>query len=389
MVRQRQIRIGREGVYYSLVLLAVLVGATARQLNLLMLVGSMLAGPLLFSLIYGRVALRRIVVRRKLPPDLRADQQLTVDISVTNCRRWIGIWTIEVEDRVERQGTAQSDNGAVTVGVFCPHIAPRETKQVSYRGHLPKRGRYGFGPLRISTRFPLGLIRHSLVLDQNDALLVHPKLGRLSHDWAEVVRENPMGTQRMQRRGLLEADFYGLRDWRPGDSRRSIHWRTSARRGSLVVRQFEQRRSQDLALLVDLWQPPSPTEQHLKNVEKAVSFAATVIAEACRQSGRNLMLTLAAATAAHRAGTASPFFFREQMDLLALVAPHTQPHLPQSLGHALALVSLSTPTLLISTRPIEWDALRAAAAERDVELAGRQLQCIDVGSEESNRFYQD
>ncbi len=389
MARQRQIRIGREGVYYSLVLLAVLVGATVRQLNLLMLVGSMLAGPLLFSLIYGRLALRRIAVKRKLPPDLRADQRLMVDISVTNCRRWIGIWTIEVEDKVERHDTAQPEHGAVTVGVFYPHIAARETKQVSYQGHLPRRGRYDFGPLRISTRFPLGLIRHSLILDQDDALLVHPKLGRLSHDWAEVVHENPMGTQRMQRRGLLEADFYGLRDWRPGDSRRSIHWRTSARRGSLVVRQFEQRRSQDLALLVDLWQPSSPDAQHLENVEKAVSFAATVIADACRQSGRNLMLNLAAATAVHRAGTASPFFFREQMDLLALVAPHSEPRLPPSLGHALALVSLSTPTLLISTRPIEWESLRAAAAERDVELARRQLQCIDVGSEELTRYYQD
>lgn len=275
------------------------------------------------------------------------------------------------------------------VGVFYPHIAARETKQVSYQGQLPQRGRYGFGPLRVSTRFPLGLVRHSLVLDQQDVLLVHPKLGRLSHDWAQVVHENPAGTQRMQRRGLLEADFYGLRDWRPGDSRRSIHWRTSARRGSLVVRQYEQRRSQDLALLVDLWQPPRPTEQQLENVEKAVSFAATVIADACRQSGRNLTLSLAADIAVHRAAPASPFFFREQMDLLALVAPHAEPHLPPTLGHALALVGRSTPTLLISTRPIQWEALRAAAAERDVDLAGRQLQCIDVGSEELARYYQD
>lgn len=94
---------------------------------------------------------------------------------------------------------------------------------------------------------------------------------------------------------MLEADFYGLRDWRPGDSRRWIHWRTSARRGSLVVRQFEQRRSQDLALLVDLWQPTQPSEAELAHVETAVSFVATLLADACQQSGRQLMIQIAAA----------------------------------------------------------------------------------------------
>ncbi len=62
MANQRRIRISREGLSYTLVVLAVLTGAVARQLNLLMLLGSVLAGPLLFSLIYGRLALRRLVV---------------------------------------------------------------------------------------------------------------------------------------------------------------------------------------------------------------------------------------------------------------------------------------------------------------------------------------
>ena len=388
MARQRQIRICREGAYYILVVVAVLAGGTVRQLNLLMLLGSILAGPLLFSLIYGRLALRRIEVSRKLPSQSRADERLVVDVRVTNFRRWLAVWALQVEDIVQQEGTAQAAGEKVGVSVFYPAIAARETKQVSYDGRLPQRGRYRFGPLRVSTRFPLGLIRHGLLLEQNEELIVHPKLGRLAHDWAQVVRESPTGSQSMSRRGLLEADFYGLRDWRPGDSRRSIHWRTSARRGSLVVRQFEQRRSQDLAILVDLWQPPDATDEQFENVETAISFAATVIAEACRQSGRHLVLEMAARERLSRTGTASPLFFREQMDALSLIMPHNEPGFPRSLGHAVALVPPSLPILLISTRPIDLEALGKAAAERDVVLAGRWLRGVDVASDELARYFE-
>jgi uncharacterized protein (DUF58 family) len=387
MARQSQIRIGREGLYYTVVLLAVLFGAVSRQLNLLMLLGSVLAGPLLFSLIYGRITLRRLTVERKLPPHLRADERLIVDVNVTNARRWPSAWTIEVEDFVEREGSSSSPGARAGVCVFYPNIAGTQKKQVSYEGRLPQRGHYRFGPLRVSTRFPLGLVRHTLVFDQADALLVHPKLGRLTHDWAKVMRENAAGSQPMQRRGLLEADFYGLRDWRTGDSRHWIHWRTSARRGSLVVRQFEQRRSEDLALLVDLWQPSDPSEQQVENVETAVTFVATVIAQACRRPGHNLILSLAAHELLHRSGPASPVFFREQMDALSVATAHDGADFPRVLGHALALVPPSMPTLIVSTRAVDWEALYAAAAERDVRTAGRQLQSVNVAGDELVRYF--
>jgi uncharacterized protein (DUF58 family) len=388
MARQRHIRICREGVYYLLVVSAVLVGGTARQLNLLMLLGGVLAGPLLFSVVYGRLALRRIRVERTLPSQSSADSPLSVDLSVANLRRWLAIWTIEVEDTVERRGTVEAPGDRVRVSVFYPIIASRETRHASYQGRLPLRGKYRFGPVRVSTRFPLGLIRHTLIIEQNAELTVHPRLGRLTQDWAKVVRESPAGSQSKARRGLLEADFYGLRDWRPGDSRRSIHWRTSARRGSLVVRQFEQRRSQDLALMVDLWQPRDPTDSQLGHVETAVSFVATLIAEATRQKGRHLVLQMAAEEPLFRSGSVSPLFFREQMDALSVILPHHEAEFPRSLGQAVALVPPSLPIVLVSTRPIDREALAAAAADREVDWAGRWLQTVDVSSDELSRYFQ-
>jgi hypothetical protein len=139
--------------------------------------------------------------------------------------------------------------------------------------------------------------------------------------------------------------------------------------------------------LVDLWQPPDATDEQFENVETAISFVATVIAEACRQPGRHLVLEMAAHERLSRTGTASPLFFREQMDALSLIMPHNEPRFPRSLGHAVALVPPSLPILLISTRPIDLEALGEAAAERDAVLAGRWLRGVDVASDELARYF--
>ncbi len=388
MAQKRRLSICREGFYYTLVVLAILFGATFRQLNLLILLGAVLAGPLAFSLIYGRLALRRFSIRRILPQELRADQRLTVDVNVTNYRRWLRIWSIEVEDRVLRDDAGAPAAAATGVSVFFPAIGAGETLRGFYQGLLPRRGCYHFGPLRVSTRFPLGLVRHSLLVDELNSLVVHPKLGVLTHDWTQVRRQTASEGKGVRQRGAAEADYYGLRDWRSGDSRRWIHWRSTARRGAPVVRQFEERRSRDLALLVDLWQPAEPRDEHLENIETTVSFVATLIGEACRQPGRRLYLGMAAATFLERSGPASPLFFRQQMDDLALVEPHHDARLPAALAHMLAHVPPEIPTLLVSTRPIDWEAFTSAAAEQNTLVAGRHLQSVNTSSEELARYFE-
>ena len=148
MTRLWRTRLSREGVYYCLVVLAVLSGAVGRQLNLLMLVGSVLAGPFFFSLIYGRLALRRLAVERKLPSHLHAAARLAVDVSVTNHRRWLGVWGVEVQDVVQREG-ARGSAVEVPAAVFFTHISAGETSHTHYSARLTRRGRYRLGPLRL------------------------------------------------------------------------------------------------------------------------------------------------------------------------------------------------------------------------------------------------
>src|SRR6185436_14528132 len=133
---------------------------------------------------------------RKLPSHLHAAARLAVDVSVTNHRRWLGVWGVEVQDVVQREG-ARGSAVEVPAAVFFTHISAGETSHTHYSARLTRRGRYRLGPLRLVSRFPLGLVRHSRIVPDTTTLIVHPKLGRLTRNWAHIARENATGGQRM------------------------------------------------------------------------------------------------------------------------------------------------------------------------------------------------
>ncbi len=301
----RHYSICTEGWYYLVVLGFVLGGALLRNMNLLLVLFGMMASPLVLNWRLVRATLARLEVRRKLPKSVSAGELLVVELEAVNPRRRLGSWAVAAEDVIGREGGGDPQV-EIAASVLFSHVPAGQSRRETYRGRLMQRGRYRFGPLRISTRFPFGLVRMSTTLDQPQTLLVQPRLGRLTRRWQRLHLSADVGASRVQRKqGLLEGDFYGLRDWRTGDSRRWIHWRTSARRQVPAVRQFEQRRNQDLALIVELWQPAEPKARDRENVELAVSFAASIVSDLCRRGGRSLWVGLAAAAPRHDHGPAS------------------------------------------------------------------------------------
>ena len=235
--------------------------------------------------------------------------------------------------------------------------------------------------------FPLGLVRHSVVIDKSEVLLVHPRLGELKHDWSRELRENAGGSQAAcsvadcWKPIFTASNCAGRQPPLDPLARRPAAERWSCGSSSSVV-------AKTWHCWSTLWQPAEPSEQQLENVETAITFVATVIAQACRKPGHNLILSLAWDTSRCMGGAGLAMFFRDQMDALAMAAPHHEDPFPPALGHTLALVAPSTPTLIVSTRPIDWEALRRLAAQRDVPLlAERLVQSVNVASDELDRYF--
>jgi uncharacterized protein (DUF58 family) len=354
---RRVVTIGHEGVYYLFVLAFILGGAALRDVNLLFVLAGLMIGPLLLNWRIVVLAVRQLGVDRRLPQQVFAGQPFVVQVRVQNRRRRLGSWLVVVEDVVQAEGVDR-DTGQrpvrVRARVLLPYIAAGRANRAEYRLVLPRRGTYRFGPLRMGTGFPLGLFRATVRQRQAERLLVYPRLGQLSPGWTRLLESSPLGRyQTSPRQGPVDGDYYGLREWRYGDSRRWIHWRTSAKLGQLAVRQFEQLQNRDLALVLDLWRPASPTPESLACVERAVSFAATVVEELCRRGGSRLLVALAAAESGTWSATASSLFARQTMERLAMARGCPENGLAETLRGAIENLQPGVQLIVVSTRSDE------------------------------------
>src|SRR5262249_55085866 len=147
--------------------------------------------------------------------------------------------------------------------------------------------------------------------------------------WAILLEAEQLGDERRHpQRGTSEGDYYGLRPWQSGDSLRWVHWRTTAKVGRPIVRQFERRRSRDVAIVLDPWLPPHAGDDDRGRAELAISFAATALYDISTRGHARLTLGIAGDSSRCLAGPASATYCEE---LLAELA-----ELPLSTAHGLS-----------------------------------------------------
>lgn len=400
MKRNGQTIVCREGFYYLLVVALVFGGALVREVNLLLMLGGILVGPVVFSWRVVRLTLQGLKVQRKVPHGICAGDLLVASVTLENTRRRVGSWAVVVEEQLLRETPSGREkprrekrqrDKPIRPSVLFPYVPAAQSRRGVYRGRLPRRGRYRLGPLRLSTRFPFGLLRRTITAGGTETLTVFPRLGRLTRRWAARHHEAFAGTHRREQRHGLEGDFYGVRQWRGGDSRRWIHWRNFARTGKLVVRQFEQPRNRDVAVLLDLWQPDNPRPKHLENVELAVSFAATVVADLCRAGGGNLLLSTGGPHPRHTAGPASAALLQDMMEQLAVAEGAAEDRLDELIDYALGKIDPGNEIVLVGSRPVNLaDRSRFPSLSSDPSRRklAQQIRCIDASSDQLARYFQ-
>jgi uncharacterized protein (DUF58 family) len=346
----------REGFAYFGVMLVLLAAGMLQQINLILLVATTAAGPFVASWFGSRAMLRRLSVLRRSPGYVFAGDPLVLDYTLENDRRRTPALALFVEDRLV---PAERGATAATTGprVFFPRVAARDRSRARWRGEAPRRGKYRFQDLDLGTRAPFGIVERRVTVPMPETLLVYPRVGRLTRRWFQLQRQASENRQgRRHDRSAQQEEYHGLRDYRSGDSPRWIHWRTSARRGELMVKEFEQQNEQDLAILIDPWLPRTRVEPEQRDaVEQAISFAATVCLETCRRQGRRLVLGWTGPVPGVVQGPASVKLLHELLEQLAVLRPVNEGGLaelidvlpPATLRDALLIVAGARPLNLL------------------------------------------
>ena len=104
--------------------------------------------------------------------------------------------------------------------------------------------------MRIRKGDPFGLVRHEKELADRITVFIHPRTVRLDTLNAGVPRD-----LEGQPSGQIvddDLDFYGLREYEPGDDVRNVHWLSSAKTGTLMIRQYEATRRTDTSVTISV-----------------------------------------------------------------------------------------------------------------------------------------
>lgn len=268
----RKFRVTREGKWFIGGTLLLGFAAVNGGINLLFLLFGMMLSLLIANGVLAEICLRQLVSQRHPPPSFFAGKPFLMGISIKNQKRWFPTFSLEVED-LSKDGTP------IDRRCFFLKIPAGREQETSYRRTLYRRGRHHLQGLRLSTRFPFNLLRRSLDIPLPIEIIVYPALISVHTPWLyqrlSLIDEN--GSPRRSRGG----EFHGLREMRPDDDPRDIHFRTSARRGHLFVREFEA--DQGHIAMIALEETTLVEPERDSAIELAVTTAASLALELLRR----------------------------------------------------------------------------------------------------------
>jgi uncharacterized protein (DUF58 family) len=242
--------------------------------NLLFLILASLIASILMSGILSSVTLAGVELRLQVPEHIFAGQSVRAAVELQNEKVTLPSFSLRVEGATKK-GSAPAA-AILKTPVYFPYLARHETVKQSVPLLFPKRGAYLQEAFRIVTRFPFGFLEKARRLDLATEALVYPSI----EDSAEFIEVRPgiQGAMESFTKGRGQ-DLYALRDYQPNDSARLVHWKASARLGSLMVREFAREDDCNVLLVLDAHSDaakPGASLPEKARFERAVTLCAAI-----------------------------------------------------------------------------------------------------------------
>ncbi|MFN2462864.1 MAG: DUF58 domain-containing protein [Candidatus Dormibacteria bacterium] len=221
---------------------------------LLWLAARVVAGTAIYLFAYGALlfVVLGYVLARLTAPVLKGDrsglfprgnegEQMDVEVKLTATR---SVSTFVLEERVPaRLGS--------NVRVPITRMGGGSEVTHNYSIRCARRGVYQVGPLVAVSSDPLGLSSREKVIAKPFELLVHPRVELVSDRPLTRQFEDPPIRPPVSKPWPSGLEFYGMREYKPGDDLRRIVWRATARTGKVMVREAEQGITDHITIILD------------------------------------------------------------------------------------------------------------------------------------------
>ncbi len=308
--RRFALRLTMEG--WCLVVTMLLIGLAALNTAapLLYLMFSMMCAFFVLSAMLATNTIRRLDVRRDIPRTWAAGTPLRVKLQIRNRKLFTSSYSLRVYDRLA--------GGFILGAAFFDFLPPRRgIISQEYECVFRRRGVYHLQRIDVATRFPFGLIERVLSFSKPLSILVLPQTISVSRR-LEQARVD-LGDYESHQKGR-GSGLYGLRDYSADFPARDIHWKLSARRGNLVVREYESEERRRSIVVLDNRIPREEQADMFERFEKAVVLAASVVEWLC-QTQHDVELRTASGVVGFGTGPAHVSRCRRALARLQMVDP--------------------------------------------------------------------
>lgn len=326
-------------IWGSIILLLVGLVLAIRHLYIMFAVLALLA-PVSYYL--SRGTLQALSARREAPGLMKEGQQRPVRLTIVNegvRRRYF--FTV---------GDALPD-GLSVVGperTLVPSLSSEERFTFEYVLRADRRGVYHLGPAIMQHSDLTGMFEFSREVGEDSELVVHPTPERIPRVLGRAASLRAPQRPRKRFRGEGN-EFYGTRPFVPGDDLRRVDWKSTARRGQLIVREYERAEAMDGTIVLDLQRAHHRGEGDDATVERGVKLAASIAAQMLER-GSSVALVAAGAEDFSVPPSADPRQRVRLLDALARVQPDGMQSLATVVPEHLPYLSTGSMALVISPR---------------------------------------
>ncbi len=209
------------------------------QAGWLFVLCALMLGTLVAGLILPGRMLRGIEVERRAPSEVVQGEEAIVDLIVTNRARGV------------RLGLSLDDPHVAPTSLYLTKVSPGERVELVTARPARKRGVQEASVVRLRSAAPFGVAERRRILAVAGSTIVLPAVLPLGPLPFLTAASDPSRHARSGSHRGSGPEYLGIRDYRPGDSPRHVHWPSTARTGTVMVRELEEERSRRLAIVVD------------------------------------------------------------------------------------------------------------------------------------------
>ena len=209
------------------------------QAGWLFVLCALLLGTVVSGMVLPGRMLRGIQVERRAPAEVVQGEEAFVELIVTNHARGVKL------------GLTLEDLHVNPTDLYVTQVLPGERVELVTVRRALKRGVHEGSVVTLRSAAPFGVAERRRTLQIAGSTIVLPAIIPLGPLPFLELDPDPEGASRSVSRRGAGPEFMGVREYRPGDSPRHVHWPSTARTGMVMVRELEQERSQRLAIVID------------------------------------------------------------------------------------------------------------------------------------------